>query len=48
MIKSFSGQVVFWFASQEPDLLTLAKTEYPSILEAWHILSIYTNSEHLV
>ena len=31
MIESFSGQVVFCFAIQEPYLLTLAKTDYPSI-----------------
>ena len=31
MIKSFSGQVVFCFAIPEPYLLTLAKTDYPSI-----------------
>ena len=30
MIKSFSGQVIC-FAIPEPYLLTLAKTEYPSI-----------------
>ena len=33
MIKSFSGQVVFVLLSSEPYLLTLAKTDYPSILE---------------
>ena len=32
MIKSFSGQVVFCFAIPEQYLLTLAKTDYPSIL----------------
>ena len=32
MIKSFSGQVVFFLLSSEPYLLTLAKTDYPSIL----------------
>ena len=32
MIKSFSGQVVFCFAILEPYLLTLAKTDYPSIV----------------
>ena len=31
MIKSFSGQIVFCFAIPEPYLLTLAKTDYPSI-----------------
>ena len=31
MIKSFSGKVVFCFAIPEPYLLTLAKTDYPSI-----------------
>ena len=31
MIKSFSGQVVFFLLSSEPYLLTLAKTDYPSI-----------------
>ena len=31
MIKSFSGRVVFCFAIPEPYLLTLAKTDYPSI-----------------
>ena len=31
MIKSFFGQVVFCFAIPEPYLLTLAKTDYPSI-----------------
>ena len=31
MIKSFSGRVVFSFAIPEPYLLTLAKTDYPSI-----------------
>ena len=31
MIKSFSGRVVFCFATPEPYLLTLAKTDYPSI-----------------
>ena len=31
MIKSFSGQFVFCFAILEPYLLTLAKTDYPSI-----------------
>ena len=32
MIKSFFGQVVFCFVIPEPYLLTLAKTDYPSIL----------------
>ena len=32
MIKSFSGQVVFCFATPEPYLLTLTKTDYPSIV----------------
>ena len=31
MIKSFSGQVAFCFAVPEPYLLTLVKTDYPSI-----------------
>ena len=31
MIKSFSGQVAFCFAILEPYMLTLAKTDYPSI-----------------
>ena len=31
MIKSFSGQYVFSFAIPEPYLLTLAKTDNPSI-----------------
>ena len=35
MIKSFSGQVVFcFFAVPEPYLLTLAKTDYPSIVSS--------------
>ena len=40
MIKSFSGQVVFCFAIPEPYLLTLAKTDYPSIVSGYtgHIL----------
>ena len=33
MIKSFTVQVVFCFAIPEPYLLTLAKTDYPSISE---------------
>ena len=33
MIKSFSGQVVLCFAIPEPYLLTLAKTDYPSIVK---------------
>ena len=32
MIKSFSGQVEFCLLSSEPYLLTLAKTDYPSIV----------------
>ena len=32
MIKSFSGQLVFRFAILRANLLTLAKTDYPSIL----------------
>ena len=31
MIKSFSGQVEYCFPIPEPYLLTLAKTDYPSI-----------------
>ena len=37
MIKSFSGRVVSCFAIAEPHLLTLAKTDYPSI-EDVHLL----------
>ena len=32
MTKSFSGQVVLCFGISGPYLLTLAKTDYPSIL----------------
>ena len=32
MMKSFSGQVVFCFAVPEPYLLTLDKSDYPSIV----------------
>ena len=38
MIKSFSGRVVFCFAIPEPYLLTLAKTDYPSIVDLCGIL----------
>ena len=34
MIKTFSGRVVFCFAIPEPFLLTLTKTDYPSIQNA--------------
>ena len=37
MIKSFSGQIVFCFAILMPYLLTLAKTDYPSIDEQGRI-----------
>ena len=37
MIKSFSGQVVFCLAIPEPYLLTLAKTDYPSLYQLYHL-----------
>ena len=36
MIRTFSGQVVFCFVIPEPYLLTLEKTDYPSILVLQH------------
>ena len=35
MIKTFSGQVAFCFAIPEPYLLTLAKTDNPSIVDLY-------------
>ena len=35
MIKSFSGQVVFCFASPEPYLLTLAKNQLSQYIYEW-------------
>ena len=40
MIKSFPGQVVFCFAIPEPHLLKLAKTAYPSRVEAPSLASL--------
>ena len=45
MIKSFSDQVVFVLLYSEPYLLTLAKTDYPSIFFIGHVINPLTSNQ---